>query len=625
MTHQTAEDGNISLSALEQFFTDSEDESRDARESSEKSRDYYDNIQLTEGEVNTLNKRNQPTVVFNRVAPKIDFLLGTERQTRTDPKAFPRTPDHEEAADAVTDSLRYVLDNEDFDMKASNVFEDMLIEGSGGCSVEVEIRGDDIEIAIKRFRWDRFFADPYSLMRDYVDATYMGVIVWKDLHVAQARWPHAADDLEAGLSLQTTNETYDDKPVRWFNKERRRVMCVDIYYLWKAKWHHAIFAKGVWLEPPTVSPYVDSDGMPVNPLIAASAKVKRDGQRYGVVEALRDIQDEINKRRSKSLHLLTTKQTFAKEGQITDINKFKSEANKSDGHMEFPNNGEFGKDFGVVQNEGLAAPQFSMYQDAMLQMDTQAANAALSGKIDGELSGKAIRSLQQGGLAELTPLFDTHAHWKKRIYRAVWDRIRQFWREDKWIRVTDDEDNLKFVGLNQPVTLAEQRVSQQTGLSPEQVRRDFADELQQLYQLQPEMQQIVEIENEVAEIDVDIIIEEVPDVVNLQSEQFDLLVKMYQANPNGIDWEDVVAMSTLRNKDKILNKELEPEEQQVVEERQAEEEEITNIAKAKEVAEIEASNASTRKDLADAENQELENVAIKTGIADLLEFVDAQR
>jgi hypothetical protein len=609
----------IELSLLEDYFSDSEDESSEARKKAERARDYYDNNQLDSKIKKALSERKQPAVVFNRIAPKIDFLLGTERQSRTDPKAYPRTPAHEDAANAVTDGIRFVLDKETFDVKASDVFENMLIEGSGGVSVEAEAHGKTIEVVIKRFRWDRWFADPHSLARDYSDARYTGVISWKDLDEAAARWPHAANDLQAGIDASPASDTYEDKPIRWYNKTRRRVMCVDMYFIHKGKWHHAIFGKGVWLDPPKVSTYLDGDGLPENPQIGVSAKVKRDGQRYGAVEALMDIQDEINKRRSKALHLLNTKQTFSKEGQITDIDSFKKEANKPDGHVEFPNQGEFGKDFGVLPNEQLVGPQFSMYQDAMTQMDNVQANAALSGKTEGDLSGRAIQSLQQGGMIELTPLFDAHAQWKKRVYEAVWNRIKQFWREERWIRVTDDEENLKFVGLNQPQTIAETQIAEKMGVTVKEVRQQFADELQAIYQQQPELKETARLENNVAEIDVDIIIEEVPDTVNLQSEQFDLLVKMYQANPNGIDWEDVVAVSTLRNKDKILNKELEPEEEEALEAAQAEEQRVKELALAKEASEIKVNEAKAAKDFAEAQAQDLENDLTESGLGALLE------
>ena len=46
------------------------------------------------------------------------------------------------------------------------------------------------------------------------------------------------------------------------------------------------------------------------------------------------------------------------------------------------------------------------------------------------------------------------------------------------------------------------------------------------------------------------------------------------------------------------------------------------MAKAKEVAEVEATNAKAAKDNADAESTQIENAAAKAGITELLEFVN---
>jgi hypothetical protein len=548
------------LATLIQYFEEAEEASRDARVMGEKCRDYYDNKQWAAKEAADVRRRKQPVVTFNLVGPKVDFLLGVERQARTDPKAYPRTPKHDKAADAVTDAIRYVLDANEFNPLASDVFDNMLVEGTGGASVDVEEKRGGFEIKIHRFRWDRFGADPHSMLKDYSDARYTFVIAWKDYDEVIELWGGAKEGVDTAMAQAA--ETYDDKPTFWYDKRRKRVMCVDMYFIERGKWQKAIFTKGAWLEPQKASPYVDEDGMPVNGHVAVSAKVKRNGERYGAVEGWIDPQDVVNKTRSKVTHLLNTKQTFAKEGAIEDINKFKLEANKPDGHLEFPLDGEYGKDFGVIPTEQLAAPHFMMYQDAVMRLDALGGGKNLAGKEDRELSGRAVKAIQQGDNTETFVLFDTHAQWKKRIYRAVWDRIKQFQRSEWWVRVTDDEGNLKFVGLNVPVTLAEQRIADQMGLTPEKVREQFPEELEEMYRRMPQLKQQVDTSNEVAQIDVDIIIEEVPDVVNLQSEQFDLLVKMYMAAPEKINWEDVIAMSTLRNKDKILGKEMTPEQQE---------------------------------------------------------------
>ena len=83
-------------------------------------------------------RRGQPPVIDNRIKTKIDYLVGLEKQQRVKPKAFPRTPRHEDDADAATEALRYVAESEDYEAKRSAVWRNMLVEGVGGFRVYAE-------------------------------------------------------------------------------------------------------------------------------------------------------------------------------------------------------------------------------------------------------------------------------------------------------------------------------------------------------------------------------------------------------------------------------------------------------------------------------------------------------
>jgi hypothetical protein len=87
------------------------DDTQDAREMSEKCRDYYDGKQWTEQQAAKLRSRQQAPIVVNRIKPKVNGLVGLYNLRETDPKAYPRTQKHEEASHAITDALRYVKDN----------------------------------------------------------------------------------------------------------------------------------------------------------------------------------------------------------------------------------------------------------------------------------------------------------------------------------------------------------------------------------------------------------------------------------------------------------------------------------------------------------------------------------
>ena len=81
---------DIKLSDLIDKFDEADRLTLDAREWSEKSRDYYDGNQYTSKELAIFAARGQPPTVNNRIAPMVDFLLGIELRSRTDPKVKPR-------------------------------------------------------------------------------------------------------------------------------------------------------------------------------------------------------------------------------------------------------------------------------------------------------------------------------------------------------------------------------------------------------------------------------------------------------------------------------------------------------------------------------------------------------
>ncbi|HAM74980.1 MAG TPA: hypothetical protein DCQ09_04895, partial [Alcanivorax sp.] len=195
--------------------------------------------------------------------------------------------------------------------------------------------------------------------------------------------------------------------------------------------------------------------------------------------------------------------------------------------------------------------QADLLREAKQEMDARGASNILQGINEQDLSGRAIRSLQNNAQLEIGPLMDAHRHWKKRCYRQIWARIKQFWDEERWVRVTDDEDNLKWAGLNQPVTIGEQLQEQ-----AEQGDERAAQALQQMVQIQdPRLNEPYTTRNNVAEIDVDIIIDEAPDTLTVQQEQFEVMTELAKVyGPQEVPFELILQLSSLRNKDAIMDK-----------------------------------------------------------------------
>lgn len=530
---------NIDHGTLIDWVRESEDATDDSRGTAEKCRDYYDSKQWTDDEAAELAKRGQAAIVVNRVKPKMDGLFGMEKANRTTAKAFPRTPKEGHDADAATEAIRFVLDDNAFKNVRSAAFENISIEGTGGCEVILDKKTGKIEI--NHILWDRIIYDPHSRKKDFSDARYLGQVIWMDYDMAIQDFPDGADMLEDMLS--SNGETYEDKP-RWMDTTRRRVKIVELYYKQGGDIWYSCFTRGGLLKESRVSPYKNEEGETCWPYELASAFVDRDGNRYGAAMQLLDIQDEVNKRRSKALHLMSVRQVRLERGSVEDVNQTRKELAKPDGVIETTP----GMEFEVLKTGDMAAAQFNLLTEAKQEIDAVGFNAAVSGKLEGSQSGVALKTRQMAGQTELAPLFDVLKAWDIRVYRKVWNCIKQFWNDEKWIRVTDDEQNIKFVGLNKPVTKAQQVLdaAKKQGIPPEQLQM-----LEQKVMADPMMQE-TSLQNSVAELDVDINLADAPDVESMEVEQFQGLAEVIKSGAPPVLVEALIMSSQIPHKERVL-------------------------------------------------------------------------
>jgi len=514
------------ISRLASQFEAYESATYDARQEAERARDYRDGNQLTSKEVTELKRRGQPPVVNNRVRRKIEWLKGLEVKQRTDPKAFPRSPQHAEGAECATDAIRFVCDNNDWDTIRSDVYDNFLVEGFGGVEVVHEQGRRGVEVALRQYPWDRLFYDPHSRRPDFSDARYKGVVIWLDEDDFLAENPKGKAQLESLYTESRGQETHDDRPsfYHWADPKRRRVRIFLTWYKKDGGWYWCKWIKGHKLDGGQ-SPYVDEDGLSVCPLIMQASHVGRDNERYGIVRDMFDIQDEINKRRSKALFGISSRQTMGVKGAVDSVTDMKRELAKADGHIEITaealeDAARVGmRPFEIIPTNDQIAAQMQLMQEAKEEIDMLGANAALAGETGESASGRAVLARQQGGMIEIASLSDKLHSFTREVYRHIWMRIKQFWTEERWVRVTDDEAGARFVGLNRPITLEEA-----LGKMPPEQAQMVAMQAR-LVPGDPRLQAPVGVENSVEELDVDIVIEEVPDRVTLEGEIFEALMK----------------------------------------------------------------------------------------------------
>ena len=259
---------------LESFVKDFENfltVTETSRMAAEQDRDYVDHKQWTDKEVSVLEGRNQAPVVINRVKVKVNLLTGLQKTQRTDPKALPRTPEHQDASDAATEALRFVADNTDFDNTSSDVFEDEVVWGYGASITEVKEAGNEFEINVNQILADRFYYDPHSRRKDFKDAKFLGIVLWMDEDEAKAVFPGNDEVIESALngSDNVDGSTFEDKPT-WIDRKRKRIRICQHYFKKEGVWHITYFTSLFFLVEPRPSPLLDEFGNPECPIEAQS-------------------------------------------------------------------------------------------------------------------------------------------------------------------------------------------------------------------------------------------------------------------------------------------------------------------------------------------------------------------
>lgn len=521
------------LASLKRMAQEGLDMGVDSRNRATLCLQYYHKKQLTAEEKAALRKRKQPDTVINRVRTAVNGTLGVLQQGQTDPKAWPRNPGDEESADVATKTLRYISDVNEFDELRISCARDYLIQHSAAAILGVDGKGRP---TIEDIAPEEFLFDPRSRKEDFRDARYLGIAKWIYADELIAMHPGKSQEIDAAIEAGpaiSVDSTLEDRPSGgspWVDRRRRRLMTVELYYRDKGKLHRALFHAGGVLEG-GVSPYVDGDGEPTCPIVAQSCYVDDENVRYGVVYDMLDYQDGINKRHSKSLHAINERQVRVGLNYAGDPDKARTEMSRPDGVIIGAKD-----DVEVLQTRDIVSGNMQMLQLMMGEMERAGPNPAVLGRGSESQSGRANLVRQQAGLVELAVVFAGIESWERRIYRKAWEIARQFWKAADFIRVTDEEGAPQFVGINQPIPGPPQVVMGEGGMPT----------------IQPT---VLGYENALAELDVDITLDSVPDTATLQQEQFATLTELAKIyGPQEVPFDDMLLLSSMTDKSKLLER-----------------------------------------------------------------------
>lgn len=471
---------------------------------------YYHNKQIPARVEAKWRERGQPLVWTNKISPAISGILGVFDAAQTDPKAEPRTPDHQDTADIATKILRYLNDCADTRTIKATLSKDYFIYGTCAMLVgEAAYPGCDY-LAVKAIRWSEFFYDPASKEHDFSDAAYLGICTWLDENQVRKLYPDATDVL--GNPFGTGTDWLDSKGSEenlWLDRQRRRVRVIEMYFRDEAfEWQRVVYCGSGFLDFGP-SAYRDDKGKTICPIIAASFEVDPETrERYGPIAAMRPLQDEYNARRAVLLN-------EAQNHRIRQVVEGVDPKSKAIAKSEAPKaNGVLPYGWDMVSVPDIANGQAQLLAKTEADLDRLAPSSTVLSAMRSQDSGRSRQILQNAGLTEWARSLWYFERLEERMNRHLWFGAKQYMTKKQFIRSTGEHRAAEFIEINVPVGVNMVPDIDEQGMP----KLDPATG-QMMMKAQPIM------EKAIAEMDVDILLDSVPDTVTLQQEANEQILK----------------------------------------------------------------------------------------------------
>lgn len=448
-------------SVKHQFLADLRAQAKWEQESKECG-EFYDGHQWTDDEKRVLRERGQPDVTINRMANRVDAIVGIQMQQRVDTKAFARG-DRENEVLVLSEALRDIERDSDFDSEETDAFKDQIIDGRGW--YECVKRWDGLKSTrfVRRRENTDIVKDRFGRRPDMSDWRAVHDTVMTNVDDAIAMFPDYEEKIEASLEMEslygptavgTTSTqirpdqyksgetiaadgfTHGDYS-EFCNKKSRQIRITKTYYRtkvrrtfmyaagtdpievtndsdarvkefqeafpnayaasqWDSQLNCVTFAWNCVLEHlKNIRPFDKEAKFPLR-FVPGYTERRDKNRQYGLTRRMMDPQREVNKRRSKLLYRLSTKQVRFIEGAFEDEDLARKELMKPDGFVKQR------QGFEVVIDSGadVAPAEFQLLQQATAEIDTAAGGKELEGR-SGASSGREFQLRLQQAAAPL--------------------------------------------------------------------------------------------------------------------------------------------------------------------------------------------------------------------------------
>lgn len=472
--------------------------------------DFKDNLQWSEEEIQELLDRYQAPLVYNLIHGAIKWVTGTEKRARVDFKVLPRERGDIQGADIKTQLLKYVSDVNRTAWHRSHAFEDAVTAGVGWVEDGIRSDPSEEPLFSGYEHWRNIYYDSLNRTHDETRSRYLFRDRVLDLDVAIAMFHNRRSLLEscaAGFAaIEADNESYylgerltSPEEEGWtrarttfttgfqyIDSARERVKLTEAWYrvptrmkVMIARDDELTLLHGQQFDPrDELHRYAEqngaitlSDAMRMQVRVATFCdegllqdmespyrhgrfgltpiwgyRRKRDGAPYGLVRLMRDPQSDLNKRRSKSIFMLSTVGVIMDEDPDVDVEEIRDEAARPD----FVLFKKPGRDLEVQRHIDIAQAHHQMeLSDAQYIHQTGGVTAENLGLDSNAQSGKAVIAKQQQGSLATQDLFDNLRYAFQIQGENQLSLIEQYYTDKKIIRILGADGKTQLLTINE--------------------------------------------------------------------------------------------------------------------------------------------------------------------------------
>lgn len=613
------------LDTVRAWLQSSRDASKDWRTEAKNNYDFYAGRQWTTEEKADMEEELRQAVTFNRIGPLVDAVSGHQINNRAEVRFLPRQIGDVQVSEILTGAGRWVEDEADTEDEEEEIFQDLLISGMAWseCRLSYDDDLDGQVIPGERYSPMEAYWDPNSSRRNIADSKWRARGRWMGRSDAEAKWPDLEDVDWGADKFNWAEEESNDDPHnaarahfyendsrQWYNKHKDEVYILHVQW-WEfepvyrvgdpsgkiielsgskfAKLKEHIEAAGLQYIKQTRKCFYYA--FVSGPKILEKGKNswdkgftlqcvtgKRDAQKncwFGIVRAIIDPQKWSNKFLSDLQDMIVSNRqggAFVETSALIDPRTAEDDWNKPNPLIQVQD-GALGR--GAIMER--TPPQLPPALDRMIEWCVSAI-PAVSG-INQEFMGYADRDQpnvlemqrKRAAINVLATMFSSLRKYRKDRARAMLHMIRTYLNDGRLIRIVGGDGNEKYIPL------------------------------------------ALDKETE----DYDIIIDESSSAPNQKEETFSVMMALMPylvqagiAPPvEVLDYMPLPSSFVAKWKETLQPKGPSPQEQ-AVQQLAAAEVQAT-------VMESELDKARARKELAEAEAQEIENMAVKLGLVSL--------